>query len=92
MPPGPLWAKPTVGDRVYMVGRWILDAGHPEIGDRTEMHTPRLVAAIRQRPSVMASGATATQSVFDFSAIRRFQAGRAGVEAAKDHRMGQLVP
>src|SRR5262249_32250701 len=24
----PLWAKPTSGDRVYVIGRWILYAGH----------------------------------------------------------------
>jgi hypothetical protein len=57
----PLWAKPTVGDRVYMVGRWILDAGHPELGARTEMHPPRLVATTRQRPTISANGGAATQ-------------------------------
>ena len=25
----PLWVMPTVGDRVYAVGRWVLDNGHP---------------------------------------------------------------
>lgn len=47
----PVWAVPAPGDRVYAVGRWILDAGHPELGDRTEIHPPRLVAAIRSRPA-----------------------------------------
>ena len=56
----PLWTNPTVGDRVYVVGRWILDAGHPESGDRTEVHPPRLVATMRQRPSV-SFGASAAQ-------------------------------
>jgi hypothetical protein len=56
----PLWANPTVGDRVYAVGRWILDAGHPEEGDRTELHPPRLLAAIRSRPS-LSNGVAATQ-------------------------------
>ena len=56
----PLWTNPTVGDRVYVVGRWILDAGHPEFGDRTEIHPPRLVATLRQRPSV-SFGAPAAQ-------------------------------
>src|SRR6266542_1437156 len=46
----PLWVTPTAGDRVYAVGRWILDAGHPELGTRTEMHPPRLVATMRRRP------------------------------------------
>src|SRR5205823_1785780 len=49
----------TVGDRVYIVGRWILDAGHPEIGDRTEIHPPRLLATMRQRPAVTSSGVAA---------------------------------
>ena len=57
----PLWAKPTAGDRVYMVGRWILDAGHPEVGDRTEIHPPRLVATTRQRPTLASNGGAATQ-------------------------------
>src|SRR5262249_26444283 len=57
----PLWAKPTSGDRVYIVGRWILDSGHPELGDRTEIHPPRLIAAIRKRPGVMSGGAAAAQ-------------------------------
>ena len=57
----PLWAKPTVGDRVYIVGRWILDAGHPELGDRTEIHPPRLFATMRQRPARMSGGAAAAQ-------------------------------
>ena len=47
----PLWATPSAGDRVYAVGRWILDAGHPELGARTEMHPPRLMAVMRKRPA-----------------------------------------
>ena len=57
----PLWANPTPGDRMYLVGRWILDAGHPEVGDRSEMHPPRLVATIRKRPAASRSGAAATE-------------------------------
>ncbi len=34
----PLWVMPTAGDRVYMVGRWVMDNGHPDTGDRTEIH------------------------------------------------------
>jgi hypothetical protein len=56
----PLWTMPTVGDRVYVVGRWILDAGHPESGDRTEIHPARLVATLRERPAV-SFGASAAQ-------------------------------
>ena len=49
----PLFNTPTAGDRVYVVGRWILDAGHPDVGDRCEVHPPRMMATIRQRPSVV---------------------------------------
>jgi len=57
----PGWAMPTSGDRMYLVGRWVLDAGHPEIGDRTEIHPPRLVAVMRQRPAASSRMATSTQ-------------------------------
>ena len=58
----PLWTSPTAGDRAYVVGRWILDAGHPELGDRTEIHPPRLLATMRQRPAASSSsGAAAAQ-------------------------------
>jgi len=49
----PLFAHATVGDRLYVVGRWILDVGHPENGAKSEMHPPRLVAVMRKRPTVM---------------------------------------
>jgi hypothetical protein len=49
----PLFAHPTAGDLVFTVGRWILDAGHPEKGDRTEIHPARMIATIRKRPTVM---------------------------------------
>jgi hypothetical protein len=49
----PLWAVATSGDRVYTVGRWALDHGHLEHGDRTEMHPPRLLAAIRKHHTVV---------------------------------------
>ncbi|MGA2588656.1 MAG: hypothetical protein ABSH32_01960 [Bryobacteraceae bacterium] len=58
----PIWANPTVGDRLFVVGRWILDAGHPDTGDNTEIHPPRLIATMRQRPAAVAgSGARASQ-------------------------------
>jgi hypothetical protein len=57
----PLWAMPTDGDRVYVVGRWILDVGHPDGGSGTELHPARLVAAMRQRPALTASGNPASQ-------------------------------
>lgn len=57
----PDWVIATSGDRMYVVGRWVLDCGHPELGDRTEMHPPRMVAVMRQRPSVTAANNAATQ-------------------------------
>lgn len=49
----PLFVLPTPGDRIYTVGRWTLDAGHPDKGDRCEMHPPRLLVTLRKRPTVM---------------------------------------
>ncbi len=49
----PLFATATAGDRVYVVGRWILDAGHPDVGDRCEIHPPRMLATMRARPTVV---------------------------------------
>ncbi|HJT87810.1 MAG TPA: hypothetical protein VJ732_08135, partial [Bryobacteraceae bacterium] len=57
----PAWAMPTTGDRMYVVGRWVLDGGHPELGDRTEIHPPRLVAVMRQRPAVSSGMGAASQ-------------------------------
>jgi hypothetical protein len=45
----PLFVMPTAGDRVFMVGRWVLDNGHPDAGDRTEIHPVRMLATIRSR-------------------------------------------
>lgn len=45
----PLWATPSTGDRIYMVGRWNMDNGHPDTGDRTEIHPVRMLATTRQR-------------------------------------------
>lgn len=49
----PLWAMATAGDRIYTVGRWVLDQGHPDNGDRTEIHPPRLLATMRERHTVV---------------------------------------
>ena len=57
----PAWAMPDSGDRMYVVGRWVLDAGHPELGDRTELHPPRLVAVMRERPAVSSGTAASLQ-------------------------------
>jgi len=45
-----IWNWPTVGDYVYVVGRWIWDRGH---SPRTEIHPPRLVAIQRASPSLI---------------------------------------
>ena len=49
----PLWAMATSGDRVFTVGRWVMDHGHLEHGDRTEIHPPRLLASIRKHHTVV---------------------------------------
>ena len=48
----PLWALPTVGDRLFTVGHWALDNGHPDSGDRAEIHPARMIATMRQRGTV----------------------------------------
>jgi hypothetical protein len=57
----PVWAMPTAGDRIYVMGRWALDAGHPELGDRTEIHPPRILAVMRSRPTVSTGMRAASQ-------------------------------
>ncbi len=44
----PRWALPQVGQRVWIVGRWIYDCGHPENNQhRSELHPPKAVASFR---------------------------------------------
>ncbi len=44
----PRWAWPQVGQRVWIVGRWIYDCGHPENNQhRSELHPPKAVASFR---------------------------------------------
>ncbi|MEZ4864883.1 MAG: hypothetical protein R3C14_26455 [Caldilineaceae bacterium] len=44
----PDWAWPQRGDRIWMVGRWIYDCGHPaDHGHKTEIHPPKAVASFR---------------------------------------------
>jgi hypothetical protein len=59
----PIWANPTTDDRVYVVGRWILDVRHPELGSRSEIHPPRLLATIRKRPAITQSDQSRAQQV-----------------------------
>jgi hypothetical protein len=46
--PAQFW--PIVGDRVWMMGRWIFDCGHPPY--RTEIHPPKAVAFTRLAPTI----------------------------------------
>ena len=59
----PIWANPTTDDRVYVVGRWILDVRHPELGSRSEIHPPRLLATIRKRPAITQIDQSSAQQV-----------------------------
>lgn len=44
----PRWAWPQKGGRIWVVGRWIYDCGHPgKHGCRTEIHPPKAVASFR---------------------------------------------
>ncbi len=44
----PSWAWPQDGDRVWIVGRWIYDCGHPETnGHRSEIHPPKAIVSYR---------------------------------------------
>ncbi|MBZ5629819.1 MAG: hypothetical protein LAO06_13250 [Acidobacteriia bacterium] len=67
----PEFAWPAPGDRVWVVGRWIFDCGHPgtDTGEKayvkfgTEIHPPRAVAAIRVNHTGLSSlGANFTES------------------------------
>jgi len=52
----PLWATATAGDRVFVVGRWVMDNGHPDSGDRTEIHPVRALATMRKRNTAVPFG------------------------------------
>jgi len=44
----PSWAWPQDGDRVWIVGRWIYDCGHPTVhGHKSEIHPPKAIASFR---------------------------------------------
>jgi hypothetical protein len=52
----PLFATPTAGDRIYTVGSWVLDNGHPDEGDRSEIHPARMIATLRKRYTAVPFG------------------------------------
>lgn len=42
----PYWAWPQIHKRIWMVGRWIYDCGHPETyGHKTEIHPPKALVS-----------------------------------------------
>lgn len=44
----PSWAWPQDGDRIWLVGRWIYDCGHPTVhGHKSEIHPPKAIASFR---------------------------------------------
>jgi hypothetical protein len=44
----PSWAGPTQGDRVYVVGNWVVDCGHGlTTGYRSEIHPPQVLVTYR---------------------------------------------
>jgi hypothetical protein len=47
----PKWIWPSVGDRVWVEGNWIYDAGHPDEFNRykSEIHPPRAFATTRDQ-------------------------------------------
>ncbi|MFL6513797.1 MAG: choice-of-anchor D domain-containing protein [Chthoniobacterales bacterium] len=49
----PLWVTPTAGDKIFIVGRWNMDNGHPDTGDRTELHPVRMLAVTRRWNTVV---------------------------------------
>jgi hypothetical protein len=54
----PTWAGATPGDRVFVVGRWIVDTNHSDGGSHTEIHPPSFLATMRERPAVTSTEPT----------------------------------
>jgi len=74
----PLWVTPTAGDRIFTVGRWVMDNGHPDQGDRTEIHPGRMIATMRKRNTAVTL-APAGKSVFTrASQVDVFVSGHGG--------------
>ncbi len=62
----PLWAVPQEKCRIWMLGRWIYDCGHPEEGvavgrHRTEIHPPQAIASFRSEAAKLPGTAGPTQ-------------------------------
>jgi hypothetical protein len=59
----PDWAWPQVGNRIWMVGRWIYDCGHPDAhGHKTEIHPPKAVASFRTEATQFAANSGPTRA------------------------------
>src|SRR5207248_1344841 len=43
---------PEIGDRAWVLGRWVFDCGHPPA--KTEIHPPQAVAFTRHEPHIFA--------------------------------------
>ena len=55
---------PSAGDRVWMMGRYIFDCGHPEEGPRTELHPPSVVAFTHFEPLQISNAAPGSLPIF----------------------------
>lgn len=59
----PSWAFPQEGDRVWIVGRWIYDCGHPkDLGHKSEIHPPKAIASFRKEAIQFAENRGPTQA------------------------------
>lgn len=59
----PKWVWPSVGDRVWAEGNWVHDCGHPSARDgghvyRSEIHSPRALAAMRDQSRTLPGSGT----------------------------------
>jgi hypothetical protein len=61
----PPWAWPQQGERVWVVGRWIFDCGHPGAnGYRTEIHPPKAVVSFRSEAREFEGGYVRANGAF----------------------------
>jgi hypothetical protein len=59
----PSWAWPQDGDRVWIVGRWIYDCGHPKDNlHKTEIHPPKALASFRSQATDFAGNPGPTRA------------------------------
>ncbi len=55
---------PSDGDRVWMMGRYIFDCGHPEEGPRTELHPVTAVASTHFEPLQIPTASPGSLPIF----------------------------